>query len=110
LSSESRTVKFKPSSCVSFYSRNEIGTNQSFTKQFGIAMAEAFMAYDEGDYGKAVELANRKRYQLFQMGGSNAQRDVFHLFLLHAALKSDQPKHHKLARSVEFTSRMWTTD
>ncbi|XP_064642236.1 tetratricopeptide repeat protein 38-like [Lineus longissimus] len=79
---------------------NESDMNQVASKKFGIAMAEAFIAYDDGDYARAVELANKVRYQLLMMGGSNAQRDVFHLFLVHAALKSDQPKHHKLARNL----------
>jgi hypothetical protein len=51
--------------------------NQKISKEFGVAMMEAFVAYDDEDYGRAVELANSVRYQLHQMGGSNAQVNKF---------------------------------
>ncbi|CAH1251951.1 TTC38 [Branchiostoma lanceolatum] len=76
------------------------GTQSDIAKKVGVAMCEAFLAYDEGDFAKAVDLLTPVRYQVVTIGGSNAQRDLFNLFLIHAAIKSSKKRHHQLARNL----------
>ncbi|KAI8493727.1 Tetratricopeptide repeat protein 38 [Branchiostoma belcheri] len=76
------------------------GTQSTIAKKVGVAMCEAFLAYDEGDFARAVDLLAPVRYQVVTIGGSNAQRDVFNLFLIHAAIKSPEKRHHQLARNL----------
>ncbi|XP_066270383.1 tetratricopeptide repeat protein 38-like [Branchiostoma lanceolatum] len=83
----------------SFVSEHQ-GTQSDIAKKFGVAMCEAFLAYDKGDFAKAVDLLAPVRYQVVTIGGSNAQRDLFNLFLIHAAIKSSEKRHHRLARNL----------
>ncbi|KAL0968500.1 hypothetical protein UPYG_G00267690 [Umbra pygmaea] len=66
----------------------------------GLPMCQALVEYGQGNYSCAVELLKPIRYNMTQIGGSDAQRDVFSLLLIHAAMKSDEAHHHKLARSL----------
>ncbi|XP_072015549.1 tetratricopeptide repeat protein 38-like [Amphiura filiformis] len=66
----------------------------------GLPLCEAFVAADDGDYAKAVDLLHPVRYKVVNIGGSHAQRDVFNLFLIDAALKSPENRHRKLARCL----------
>ncbi|XP_013418392.1 tetratricopeptide repeat protein 38 isoform X3 [Lingula anatina] len=74
------------------------GHNHEVAAEVGVPLCEAFEAYDNGDFGKAVDLLYPIRYKVIKIGGSHAQRDVFNLFLIQAALKSQEKKHHKIAR------------
>ncbi|MSO65088.1 MAG: tetratricopeptide repeat protein [Alphaproteobacteria bacterium] len=56
----------------------------------GAPLAEATIAYRRREYEKAVGLLLPIREQLPRIGGSHAQRDVFALMLIEAALKSKQ--------------------
>ncbi|XP_071966189.1 tetratricopeptide repeat protein 38-like [Antedon mediterranea] len=76
------------------------GDQRNIMNEVGVVMFEAFQAYDDGDFSKAVETMLPVRYQVINIGGSHAQRDVFNQFLIQAALKSDQKQHHKLARCL----------
>ncbi|XP_014678116.1 PREDICTED: tetratricopeptide repeat protein 38-like [Priapulus caudatus] len=58
------------------------------------------VACDEGRYSEAVNILNPHRYIIIDIGGSNAQRDVFNQLLIHAAMKSDLSEHQRLARSL----------
>ncbi|XP_013384664.1 tetratricopeptide repeat protein 38 isoform X2 [Lingula anatina] len=80
--------------------KNGKGTNRDVTAEVGLPLCEAFEAYDSGDFARAVNLLNPLRYKVLSIGGSNAQRDVFNLFLINAALKSEDKMHHKLARCL----------
>ncbi|KAJ8249869.1 hypothetical protein COCON_G00230850 [Conger conger] len=66
----------------------------------GVPMCQAMVAYDQGDFGKAVELLRPLRYRFTGIGGSDAQRDVFQQLLVHSALKSDKKQHQKFARCL----------
>ncbi|KAJ8374236.1 hypothetical protein SKAU_G00048160 [Synaphobranchus kaupii] len=66
----------------------------------GMPMCQAMVAYDRGDFGAAVDLLRPLRYRFSEIGGSDAQRDVFHQLLVHSAMKSDQKRHQKLARCL----------
>lgn len=63
-----------------------------------LAILKAMVAYNEERYNEAVELLLPIRYDLINIGGSHAQRDVFQQLLFLAALKSS--KHKELAVSL----------
>uniref|UniRef100_A0A3B3Q8P7 Tetratricopeptide repeat protein 38 n=1 Tax=Paramormyrops kingsleyae TaxID=1676925 RepID=A0A3B3Q8P7_9TELE len=46
-------------------------------KDLALPMCQALMEYDQGNYGQAVELLRPIRYRFCQIGGSDAQMDVF---------------------------------
>ncbi|CAB4038550.1 Hypothetical predicted protein, partial [Paramuricea clavata] len=52
------------------------------------------------DYAKSTELLAPLKYKFVKVGGSNAQRDVFHLLLIHSAMRSPLKSHQCLARSL----------
>lgn len=64
-----------------------IGDNAYMTRMVGLPLAEAFAAYEAGNYAACVEkiLATRGIAQRF--GGSHAQRDILTLTALHAAIR-----------------------
>ncbi|CAC5389483.1 Tetratricopeptide repeat protein 38 [Mytilus coruscus] len=71
-------------------------------KSVGSDLCEALIAFEDGQFGKAVDIIYPKRYQIINLGGSNAQRDVINLFLIHAALKSEEKRHRNLAKMLIF--------
>ncbi|KAK3569802.1 hypothetical protein QTP86_004608 [Hemibagrus guttatus] len=64
----------------------------------GLPMCQAMVEYDEGNYSKTVELLKPLRYRFTQIGGSDAQRDIFNQLLIHAAMKSKDKHHQRFAR------------
>ncbi|XP_060931851.1 tetratricopeptide repeat protein 38 [Limanda limanda] len=80
----------------------EPGENQQhqLAGSLGVPMCQAMMEYDQGNYGGAVELLYPLRYRTVEIGGSDAQRDVFNQLLIHAALKSEDKHHQKLGRCL----------
>ncbi|XP_014675488.1 PREDICTED: tetratricopeptide repeat protein 38-like [Priapulus caudatus] len=72
----------------------------SFYTEVGAAIMAALVAYNDGRYSDAVETLHPLRYDVLNIGGSDAQRDLFNLFLIHAAQKSNLRQHHNLARSL----------
>ena len=65
--------------------------------QFGRALCEAMVAWRNDDPARAADLLAPLRTQLVRVGGSHAQRDLFVLILLDAALRSGRKS---LAQSV----------
>ena len=53
----------------------------------GIGAAEGLAAYGAGDYGRAVDCLLPIRYEIYRIGGSHAQRDLFTQTLIEAALR-----------------------
>ncbi|KAK3741173.1 hypothetical protein QZH41_012619, partial [Actinostola sp. cb2023] len=82
------------------YAKNGSGTNCDVTREVGVALCEAFELADKGHFDQAVELLKPIRYDLYKLGGSNAQRDVFKLFFINAAMMSSRKDHRKLARRL----------
>lgn len=74
--------------------------NKSIAKEVGIPLCEGILAFENGEYQRAVEILYPLRYNVMKIGGSNAQRDVFNQILINATLKSTDPKHHKLGRML----------
>lgn len=66
----------------------------------GVPMCQALVEYDLGNYSQAVELLYPLRYRMVDIGGSDAQRDVFNQLLIHAAIKSEEKHHRKLGRCL----------
>ena len=51
-----------------------------------IPVCAAILAYHEGDFGRAVDLLLPLRHTFIRLGASHAQRDIFHQYLLEAAI------------------------
>ncbi len=52
-----------------------------------VPVCEAILAHGRGDCGRAVELLLPLRHAFIAMGASHAQRDVFHQYLIEAAIR-----------------------
>jgi tetratricopeptide (TPR) repeat protein len=57
----------------------------------GLELARAIAAWYRGDYDGVVERLLPIRYSLPDIGGSHAQRDLFHQILIAAALRAPRP-------------------
>lgn len=66
-------------------------------KDVGLSMCQAIVAARKGEYGDVVDLLAPIRYQVYRIGGSHAQRDVFAQMLVHAAISDGR---HDLARAL----------
>jgi hypothetical protein len=65
----------------------------------GIPIVEGLMAFHRGAYAEAVELLLPVRFDLWQIGGSYAQRDVVNWTLTEAAIRAGQ---RDVARSLAY--------
>ncbi|XP_054856296.1 tetratricopeptide repeat protein 38 [Eublepharis macularius] len=68
--------------------------------RLSLPLLQAFVEFENGNYDKTVELLFPIRYQVVEIGGSNAQRDVFAQMLIHAALNCKSKANQKLARCL----------
>jgi hypothetical protein len=55
-----------------------------------IPVCEAVLAYRKGGHAQVVNLLLPRRESIRLLGGSNAQRDMFHQMLAHAAMRAGQ--------------------
>uniref|UniRef100_A0A9J8BZG9 Tetratricopeptide repeat protein 38 n=2 Tax=Cyprinus carpio TaxID=7962 RepID=A0A9J8BZG9_CYPCA len=55
-------------------------------ERVGLPMCQALLEYDQGNYSQAVELLKPIKDRVVEIGGSDAQRDVFSQLLIHAVL------------------------
>ncbi|KAM3610020.1 uncharacterized protein V6R79_024066 [Siganus canaliculatus] len=80
----------------------EPGDNHQYqlAQTIGIPMCQAMIEYDRGNCDGAVKLLYPLRYNMVNMGGSDAQRDVFNQLLIHTAMKSESKHHQKLGRCL----------
>ncbi|NXP22187.1 TTC38 protein, partial [Scytalopus superciliaris] len=72
----------------------------SLAPSLGLPLCQAFVEFENGNCDKAVDLLYPIRYQLIQLGGSNAQRDIFSQLLIHAALNSKSQAKRNIARCL----------
>ncbi|GFE86108.1 tetratricopeptide repeat protein [Steroidobacter agaridevorans] len=72
-------------------------TNAMMTRDVGLPLAKALVAFAEGNYSEVVRQLQPIRTIANRFGGSNAQRDLIHLTLVESALRSDQVR---LARAL----------
>ncbi|XP_023271267.1 tetratricopeptide repeat protein 38 [Seriola lalandi dorsalis] len=80
----------------------EPGDNEQhhLAETIGVPMCRAMMEYNRGNYSGAMELLYPLRYRMVDIGGSDAQRDLFNQLLIHAAMKSENKHHQKLGRCL----------
>lgn len=64
------------------------------------SVVKAMIKFKREKYSEAVDLLMPVRYQVLQMGGSEAQRDVFSQLLVVAAIKSKSERHRKLVEHL----------
>uniref|UniRef100_A0A8C9PJ63 Tetratricopeptide repeat protein 38 n=1 Tax=Spermophilus dauricus TaxID=99837 RepID=A0A8C9PJ63_SPEDA len=69
-------------------------------RDVGLPLCQALVAAEEGNPDRVLELLLPIRYRIVQIGGSNAQRDVFNQLLIHAALNCTSRAHKNVARSL----------
>ena len=74
-------------------------TGKSY-KLIGSRIFAALEHFDEGNYAQVVELLYPIRYHTAVAGGSNAQRDILNLLLIHSAVYSNENLHRELARRL----------
>lgn len=72
------------------YIEGENNTNSEILETVGQALCQGMIAYRRGDYQRAADQINSVRDQIYRIGGSNAQRDLFHLTADAAASMVDQ--------------------
>jgi hypothetical protein len=63
------------------------GTEARLLAECGLALIEGLVAYRKGEWDRAVDLLLPIRRSIRRVGGSHAQRDVFHRTLVDAALQ-----------------------
>lgn len=69
-------------------------------KDVGLPLCQALVEAENGNPDRVLELLLPIRYQIVQIGGSNAQRDIFNQLLIHAALTCTSSVHKNVARSL----------
>ncbi|XP_054438479.1 tetratricopeptide repeat protein 38 [Pteronotus mesoamericanus] len=69
-------------------------------RDVGLPLCQALVEAESGRPERVVELLLPIRYRIVQIGGSNAQRDVFNQLLIHAALQCTSGAHRNVARSL----------
>jgi tetratricopeptide (TPR) repeat protein len=72
-------------------------TEAAVYRDVGLPLSKAIVASRNKEYGKVVDLLAPVRYQVYQIGGSHAQRDVFGQLLVHAAIADGR---YALARAL----------
>ncbi|XP_048740080.2 tetratricopeptide repeat protein 38-like isoform X2 [Ostrea edulis] len=80
--------------------KDTTGTNALVTRDVGIPLCAGITAFEEGHYETATNCLNSIRTTLHTIGGSIAQRDTFVQLLIHSAIKSPNPDHKTLARTI----------
>jgi hypothetical protein len=68
------------------------GTNQMMTRDVGLPLARALVAFSRGAFDECIELLLGIRSIAHRFGGSHAQRDLVHLTLTEAALRGGRGK------------------
>ena len=64
------------------------GTNAMMSRDVGLPVADALIAFDRADYDTTIDLLMPVRVIAHRFGGSHAQRDVIGLTLIEAALRA----------------------
>jgi tetratricopeptide (TPR) repeat protein len=72
-------------------------TNAMMSREVGLPMARALIAFAKGKYADCLDLLLPIRPIAHRFGGSNAQRDLIHLTLVEAALRAGN---QRLARAL----------
>src|SRR5690606_21564761 len=70
------------------FARRQTPSQAPVVAEVALPACQALLAASQGAYDRAVDLLLPVRYQLWRLGGSHAQRDLFAQLLIQAALKS----------------------
>ncbi|MGY8527054.1 tetratricopeptide repeat protein [Paracidovorax citrulli] len=73
------------------------GANAMMSREVGLPVVEALIAFEARDYERTIELLTATRLIAQRFGGSHAQRDVLNLTLIEAALRGG---HGRLASAL----------
>lgn len=73
---------------------------KSINQDLGSAILNSICHFDRDEFEQVVELLYPRKYDLIKIGGSNAQRDIFHQMLTISALRSDSLEHKKIGLSL----------
>lgn len=93
------------------YAAGSDADNAKVSAEIGVPLAEALMAYRSGDFDRCVERLHPIRYRLHAIGGSHAQRDLFAMVLIDAALRAGRwPMARALTaeRLARMPGNVWT--
>nr|XP_020040189.1 tetratricopeptide repeat protein 38 isoform X4 [Castor canadensis] len=69
-------------------------------RDVGLPLCQALVEAEDGNPDRVLELLLPIRYRIVQIGGSNAQRDIFNQLLIHAALNCTSSIYKNVARSL----------
>ncbi|XP_069855930.1 tetratricopeptide repeat protein 38 [Dipodomys merriami] len=69
-------------------------------RDVGLPLCQALVETENGNPDRALELLLPIRYRIVEIGGSNAQRDVFNQLVIHAALNCTSRANKNVARSL----------
>ena len=75
---------------MSRYATNAPTTNAHVAENIAAPVCAAIRDYYRGDFASAVNRLMPLRYEYQPIGGSHAQRDVFNIYLVDAAIKAQQ--------------------
>ena len=73
---------------------------KSVNKRLARPLFDAICSFARDEHDQVVEALYPLRYELQRMGGSNAQRDMFHQMLTQSALRSSVPLHNKIGLAM----------
>ncbi|XP_022806055.1 tetratricopeptide repeat protein 38-like [Stylophora pistillata] len=100
LGAENEELTMKLLDSLRKYVRDGSGYSCEVSRTVGLAICEAFVEADKGNFDKAVAILKPLRYKVDVIGGSGAQRDVYELFLINAAMHSQRKEDHQFARCL----------
>jgi tetratricopeptide (TPR) repeat protein len=86
------------------------GSNGMMTREVGLPLAQAIVAFARGQYAGAVDLIEPVRDIAYRFGGSHAQRDLITLTLIEAAARGNQrsrASHYLAERTVHKPASAW---
>jgi hypothetical protein len=72
--------------------QNENISNVQMTRDIGLPICKAVLAFGRGQYQQTVERLYPIRHRLYEFGGSHAQRDVVLMTLVEAALRGNDKR------------------
>jgi hypothetical protein len=64
------------------------GTQARLLAEIGVALGQSMLAAERAEHGRALDLLLPLRHRIRRIGGSHAQREIFHLGLIDAALQA----------------------
>jgi tetratricopeptide (TPR) repeat protein len=86
------------------------GTNAAMTREVGLPVARAILAFGRGRYEDAFALLEPVRDIAHRFGGSHAQRDLLALTMIEAALRAGMParaRHLVAERTLHKPASRW---